>query len=323
MTIEKQIPITHRARPVGVWARKIIDVAGNVGGTGHLLTLDDGGTHVIDNTMTARMFPLNGDYLIVSQDGYAYLNPSDVFESKYEPEPDAVTSRFKAGDAVMFQPRVDLIGTLREYEHSILAKVVRPRIIGGVLYYDIALRSEDHGGTEDWNPLDGVNNSMLLPMAEGGRENPDDIMHIRMVSLSTASAIARDSVGILTAAKEFETYLRSGTAIGTAPASRLQELVPSSGPQITSATLSHEVEVEYFLNGRQAVLAMGADDNPELDRLTVCILVLRSGALVMGSAIVSSAENVDANTGRKQAHEDAVKRLADYLGFGMKHGHTQ
>lgn len=35
--------------------------------------------------MVSWMMPRVGDYWVVTSDGYAYLNPGDVFESKYEP----------------------------------------------------------------------------------------------------------------------------------------------------------------------------------------------------------------------------------------------
>lgn len=39
----------------------------------------------IDPAMTSRMTPQVGDYFVTTQDGYKYLNPMAVFESKYDP----------------------------------------------------------------------------------------------------------------------------------------------------------------------------------------------------------------------------------------------
>ncbi len=33
--------------------------------------------------MIARMTPQVGDYLVIQEDGYEYLNPKEVFERKY------------------------------------------------------------------------------------------------------------------------------------------------------------------------------------------------------------------------------------------------
>lgn len=35
--------------------------------------------------MCSRMQPKLGDYWVIQSDGYAYLNPKDVFERKYSP----------------------------------------------------------------------------------------------------------------------------------------------------------------------------------------------------------------------------------------------
>jgi hypothetical protein len=41
--------------------------------------------------MCSRMWPKLGDYWVIQADGYAYLNPKDVFERKYSPvEPNAL-----------------------------------------------------------------------------------------------------------------------------------------------------------------------------------------------------------------------------------------
>lgn len=44
-----------------------------------------GGVQAITPEMMARMHPAIGDYIVVQQDGYIYLNPKDVFERKYSP----------------------------------------------------------------------------------------------------------------------------------------------------------------------------------------------------------------------------------------------
>lgn len=48
---------------------------------------DDAGrvTAIADKGMTARYIPFVGDYYVVQSDGYAYLNPKEVFERKYSP----------------------------------------------------------------------------------------------------------------------------------------------------------------------------------------------------------------------------------------------
>ena len=52
-----------------------------------LLGLTELGTRYTTSDMTARMNPKVGDYFVVQSDGYADLNPKEVFERKYSPKP--------------------------------------------------------------------------------------------------------------------------------------------------------------------------------------------------------------------------------------------
>src|ERR1700691_2146243 len=49
--------------------------------------------------MTARYAPKVGDYWVVQSDGYAYLNPAEVFERKYRAQDEGVgaTGEFPQG----------------------------------------------------------------------------------------------------------------------------------------------------------------------------------------------------------------------------------
>lgn len=72
------------ARPVEVEAFKItkIDAAGT---NDFRLELDGHEPVIATSAMTSRMTPNIGDYFVVQEDGYEYLNPKDVFERKYRP----------------------------------------------------------------------------------------------------------------------------------------------------------------------------------------------------------------------------------------------
>ncbi|CAG2132421.1 hypothetical protein [Cupriavidus numazuensis] len=84
---------THIANPVRVRALRISevkDITCRVEGYGQTspdlqLRLEDGSGYTALSDMTARYIPVPGDYLVVQEDGYAYLNPKDVFERKYSP----------------------------------------------------------------------------------------------------------------------------------------------------------------------------------------------------------------------------------------------
>jgi hypothetical protein len=76
------------ANPVRVEAFVITSVmAGTVGPRsergGVVITLEDGRKEFCDAGMIARYSPVEGDYLVIQEDGYKYLNPKEVFERKY------------------------------------------------------------------------------------------------------------------------------------------------------------------------------------------------------------------------------------------------
>ncbi|AAQ54986.1 hypothetical protein Bcep22_gp53 [Burkholderia phage Bcep22] len=79
---------TYIANPVRVSATRIVDVGmtAEESPSGRMVTplaLEDGTNFVADSGMTARYFPQAGDYLVIQEDGYQYLNPREVFERKY------------------------------------------------------------------------------------------------------------------------------------------------------------------------------------------------------------------------------------------------
>jgi len=73
------------ANPVEADAFKIIAVGGS-GAHGTALQLEDHNYVTATPEMTARMTPKVGDYWVIQEDGYIYLNPKDVFERKYRPK---------------------------------------------------------------------------------------------------------------------------------------------------------------------------------------------------------------------------------------------
>lgn len=69
----------YRANPVIVEAYKII------GKEGSRLDLEDDLSCEPTPEMLSRITPEIGDYLVIQDDGYQYLNPRHVFERKYSP----------------------------------------------------------------------------------------------------------------------------------------------------------------------------------------------------------------------------------------------
>lgn len=55
-----------------------------------------------------------------------------------------------------------------------------------------------------------------------------------------------------------------------------------------------------------------------LELLTFCVLVLRNGFTVTGESACASAENFDAELGRKIARQNAVQKLWPLMGYALK-----
>lgn len=73
------------ANPVVVEALKIADIR-KVPDDVLVLTFEDGTDYYPEQAnpgMLARYIPVVGDYLVIQEDGYVYLNPKNVFERKY------------------------------------------------------------------------------------------------------------------------------------------------------------------------------------------------------------------------------------------------
>lgn len=73
----------YQANPVIVDAEPII-IIGTTDGTGAMaVRLQNGAFVVLTKEVTAQYVPVVGDYVVIQEDGYTYVNPKDVFERKY------------------------------------------------------------------------------------------------------------------------------------------------------------------------------------------------------------------------------------------------
>jgi len=61
------------------------------------------------------------------------------------------------------------------------------------------------------------------------------------------------------------------------------------------------------------------NDTPaSLAVLTVCLIVTRNGFTIIGKSAPASADNFDAELGRKLAYEDAVRQLWPLMGYALR-----
>lgn len=75
---------THVANPVRVHAAQILSVS-HAEVEGHLnVRLSNGQFATLSPDMLARYTPEPGDYIVIQEDGYRYVNPREVFERKYQ-----------------------------------------------------------------------------------------------------------------------------------------------------------------------------------------------------------------------------------------------
>ena len=78
----------YKANPVIVDAFQIVSTGPIVDADPPLplrVATDDGQNRTATSAMQSRYIPKVGDYWVIQEDGYEYLNPRDVFERKYSP----------------------------------------------------------------------------------------------------------------------------------------------------------------------------------------------------------------------------------------------
>lgn len=77
--------MTYKARPIQVTAHIILSV-GRIMANGSIhCALQNGFIAVATKEMISRFIPQEGDYWVIQEDGYQYVNPKVVFERNYEP----------------------------------------------------------------------------------------------------------------------------------------------------------------------------------------------------------------------------------------------
>ena len=93
-----------------------------------------------------------------------------------------------------------------------------------------------------------------------------------------------------------------------------------TAPRVTPADIEANIaETVYFTgsDGRFGATKSAHSGDP-LRLLTFCVLVLRNGFTVVGKSACASAENFDAELGRKIARQDAVNQVWPLMGYALK-----
>lgn len=98
----------------------------------------------------------------------------------------------------------------------------------------------------------------------------------------------------------------------------------SAGPRVTPADIAGEIAAEFYFTAADGVLGqseMGTRPAAwtNLDQVTICTLVLRNGAKVLGVnyGAIDRAQH-DAGKGREAARDAAVEKVWELLGFRLR-----
>lgn len=100
-----------------------------------------------------------------------------------------------------------------------------------------------------------------------------------------------------------------------------QSAAVAVAPRVTLANIEASIDATHYFTGRQAVVMTappGQHVHPDLNCLTICLMVMKNGFSVIGKSAPASPENFNAELGRKYAYEDAVRQVWPLMGFALR-----
>lgn len=114
--------------------------------------------------------------------------------------------------------------------------------------------------------------------------------------------------------------------------SAIEQEIQSKGliaPRITPADIEANIDSWWYFTAAEGCEGAAAAGTPyelqppvgassPLRLLTFCVLVLRNGFTVVGKSACASAENFDADIGRKVARADAVNQTWPLMGYELR-----
>lgn len=89
-------------------------------------------------------------------------------------------------------------------------------------------------------------------------------------------------------------------------------------PRVTLADIEAAIAARHDFTAGNALSALGHPNDPAFDLLSVCLLKMRNGFTVIGKSAPASANNFNADLGRKFAYEDAIRQLWPLMGFALR-----
>jgi hypothetical protein len=97
-----------------------------------------------------------------------------------------------------------------------------------------------------------------------------------------------------------------------------------TAPRVTLADIEANITSAFYFTAAEGVygasghLPNSVRAGTALSLLTFCVLVLRNGFTVTGESACASAENFDAELGRKIAHRQAVEKVWPLMGYELR-----
>lgn len=92
----------------------------------------------------------------------------------------------------------------------------------------------------------------------------------------------------------------------------------ATAPRVSLASIEAAISARYDFTADAAVNALDMPAIEPLKVLSICILVLNNGFTIIGKSAPASAENFNADLGRKLAYEDAIRQCWPLMGFALR-----
>ncbi len=90
----------------------------------------------------------------------------------------------------------------------------------------------------------------------------------------------------------------------------------ATAPRVSLQSMKDKIKAEYHFTADKAVEGCPVVD--ELKLLSVCLLVMQNGFTLIGKSAPASAENFNAELGKKLAYEDAIRQLWPHEGYALR-----
>lgn len=89
-----------------------------------------------------------------------------------------------------------------------------------------------------------------------------------------------------------------------------------TAPRVSLDDIKNAISGEYYTTADMAFSDCPVPKSFGL--LTICVIAMKNGFTIIGKSAPASADNFDAELGRKLAYEDAVRQIWPLMGFALR-----